>query len=104
MATGKGFNGGKGVSISFNVDALILHGRASIKLGKVNNVLKFAGSASLRVGMTKGQFGFGLPPKDVNLLSVSFQGGSFTDDRDGKETAGLKGRSTSSSILRSSSI
>jgi len=89
-----GFSGGKGVHITFNVDAILLHGNADIRLGKVNNVAKFRGTANLNIGIEKRQFGTGKPPFDINLLGIAFQVGEFEVDPGNAHTVGLMGSFT----------
>jgi hypothetical protein len=94
---GQGFSGGNGMFVQFEVNGVIIHGDASLRVGKVtvNGVTKnrFAASASLFVGLEKGQFGFLLPPFDINVAGVSFAGGQFKDKRTdpARDTAGLLG-------------
>lgn len=82
---------GKGFYAEFNVDALFIHGNAKVRIGKVNGVRKFAGTATLNFGLEKGQFGFGLPRKDRILAGVSFAAGEFNIPGTSVNTAGMKG-------------
>jgi hypothetical protein len=97
IGDGQGFSGGPGFNVSFSVNAVIVKGEAKLRLGNVtvNGVkkLRVAASASYRIGIDKGQFGFLLPPFEINLASIAFQGGTFTDRRSSptRETAGLLG-------------
>lgn len=97
MGQGQGFSGNPGLNVSFNINAVIVKGGANLRVGKVtvNGVEKnrFAASAFFDVGLEKRQFGIGLPPFDINLLSIAFAGGQFKDARDNppKETAGMLG-------------
>jgi hypothetical protein len=98
IGDGQGFSGGPGFNVSFSVNAVIVKGDVKLRLGNVtvNGVkkLRVAASASYRIGIDKGQFGFLLPPFNINLASIAFQGGTFTDRRSSptRETAGLLGR------------
>ncbi len=97
VGDGQGFSGNPGMNVSFSVDAVIVKGNASLRVGKVtvNGVEKrrYALSANYNVGIAKRQFGIGLPPFDINLLSIAFSGGQFKDNRNSptKETAGVLG-------------
>jgi hypothetical protein len=97
IGDGQGFSGGPGFNVSFSVNAVIVKGEVKVRLGNVivNGVkkLRFAASASYQVGLEKGQFGFLLPPFNINLASIAFQGGTFKDRRDSpaRDTAGLLG-------------
>lgn len=97
MGEGQGFSGNPGLNVSFNINAVIVKGGANLRVGKVtvNGVQKnrFAASAFFEVGLDKRQFGIGLPPFDINLLSITFAGGQFKDARSNppKETAGMLG-------------
>lgn len=93
----QGFSGGNGMHVQFQVNGVIVHGNAQLRVGRVtvNGELKnrFAASASFFVGLEKGQFGTLLPPFNINVAGVSFAGGRFKDKRSSpeRETAGLLG-------------
>lgn len=97
IGDGQGFSGGKGFNAGFQFNGVIVKGQVSLRIGKltVNGVEKtrFALSGGLQVGLKKGQFGFAQPPFDINIASVSFQGGTFKDSRNSptRDTAGLLG-------------
>lgn len=97
VGDGQGFSGNPGMNVSFNVSAVIINGSANLRVGKVtvNGVEKrrYALSANYNVGLRRRQFGAGLPPFDINLLSIAFSGGQFKDARSNppKETAGVLG-------------
>lgn len=86
-----GFNGGTGVKVNFNITAAVINGSVNFRIGKVSGDVRIAGSASLRLGFVKNQFGLGLPPSDAILSSVSFQLGRFRNEDTNDETVGMKG-------------
>ncbi|MCL4863438.1 MAG: Ig-like domain-containing protein, partial [Caldilineaceae bacterium] len=93
----QGFSGGNGMHVQFQVQGVIVHGNAQLRVGRVtvNGEPKnrFAASASFFVGLEKGQFGAMLPPVKINVAGVAFSGGRFIDKRNSpeRETAGLLG-------------
>jgi hypothetical protein len=93
----QGFSGGNGMHVQFQVQGVIVHGNAQLRVGRVtvNGEPKnrFAASASFFVGLEKGQFGTLLPPVKINVAGVEFSGGRFIDKRNSptRETAGLLG-------------
>jgi hypothetical protein len=97
VGDGFGFNGGPGATISFNVNFLFANGNANLKVGKVTvsgvTKTRVRGSATINLGLQKGQFGFGLPIQDRTLASIAFSGGQFKDSRSNppKDKAGLLG-------------
>jgi hypothetical protein len=97
VGDGFGFNGGPGAQINFNVNFLFANGSADLKVGKVTvsgvTKTRVRGSATLNLGLKKGQFGFGLPLQDRTLASIAFSGGQFKDSRSNppKDKAGLLG-------------
>lgn len=96
IGAGQGFNGGPGFNASFTVDAVVVHGKVSLRMGDVrlsNGKKKFVvnGEALFKVGLRKNQFGKFLPPKSITLASVEFSGGTFRT-RNGTEVAGVMGR------------
>jgi hypothetical protein len=91
VGDGAGFNGGKGVHVNFNVDVLFVHGSADVRVGKVSNVTRFRGTATLTVGLQKNQFG-NLPKQDRTFAGISFQAGQFDINNNGvADTTGLLG-------------
>jgi hypothetical protein len=96
LGDGQGFNGGSGFNVSFTVDAVVVHGGAKLRMGNVtltNGTKKFRWTAEafLAVGLRRSQFAPLLPPKDINVGSLAFRGGSFRAP-DGREVAGLQGQ------------
>lgn len=87
---GQGFSGGDGFNASFEVDVVLARGDVSLRLGKVTvngrKQDRVAAQASLSVGIPKHRFGKLLPPFNINVSSLKFQGGSFTV-REGSRTS-----------------
>jgi hypothetical protein len=99
IGNGAGFNGGDGIKVDFSVNAVIVHGGAHLHGGSVKGEIDpgtgkdritFTGSANLAIAIEKKQFGIGLPPFDINIASLAFQGGEFVNDEN-RHTFGLKG-------------
>ncbi len=99
IGNGAGFNGGDGIKVDFNVDAVIVHGSAHIHAGSVKGEIDpgtgkdritFTAAANLTIALEKRQFGIGLPPFDIDIASLGFSGGEFVNDEN-RRTFGLKG-------------
>lgn len=95
IGAGQGFNGGAGFNVSFEVDSILVHGKAALRLGNVTlangqKQFRWTAQATLAVGLKKNQFARFIPPKDLTLAEVGFKGGTFQVKNRG-EVAGLMG-------------
>lgn len=95
IGAGQGFNGRSGFNVSFEIDATVIHGGASLRMGDVvlsNGREKFVinARAFLEVGLKKNQFGRFLPPTSITLARVDFKGGTFKF-KNRQEVSGLMG-------------
>jgi hypothetical protein len=93
VGAGQGFNGGAGFNVSFDVNAVVVHGRTFLRVGQItlsNGVkdTRIAAESTWAIGIKKNQFGRLLPPRDLFLQKVSFKGGHF-QLKNGTETIGL---------------
>lgn len=90
----QGFNGGPGFNVTFDVNAVVVHGRTFLRVGEVrlsdgSKSTRITAESSWALGIKKSQFATLLPPKDLFLTSVSFKGGHFRH-KNGQEVLGLK--------------
>jgi hypothetical protein len=93
IGAGQGFNGGTGFNVSFDVDAIVVHGHTALRIGSVTlsngqKSTRVAAESSWAVGIKKNQFARFLPPGDIFLSKVSFKGGHLRH-KNGRETIGL---------------
>jgi hypothetical protein len=97
IGAGQGFDGGQGVRAVVNVNAVVVKGEFRTRIGKGvagdPNKRRFAASATWQLGITKNQFGTGLPPVNLGGQTISLAGGAFKDNNfsPARETVGVKG-------------
>ncbi|MEZ4679283.1 MAG: hypothetical protein R2932_34195, partial [Caldilineaceae bacterium] len=97
IGAGQGFDGGPGVRAVVNVNAVVVKGEFRARLGKGTatdpNKRRFAAAATWQLGITKNQFGTGLPPVNLGGQTISLAGGAFKDNNFNppRETVGVKG-------------
>ncbi|MEZ4865871.1 MAG: hypothetical protein R3C14_31445 [Caldilineaceae bacterium] len=97
IGAGQGFDGGQGMNAVVNVNAVVVKGEFRMRAGKGTasdpNKRRFAASARWDLGITKNQFGTGLPPINLGGQVIQLSGGVFKDNNfsPARETIGVKG-------------
>ncbi len=97
IGAGQGFDGGQGMNTKVNVNTLIVKGEFRARVGKGvagdPNKRRFAAAADFDLGITKNQFGTGLPPINLGGIKIGLHGGVFKDNNfsPARETIGIKG-------------
>lgn len=97
IGAGQGFDGGQGMNAVVNVNAVVVKGEFRVRTGKGTatdpNKRRFAASAQWDLGITKNQFGTGLPPVNLGGIVIALHGGVFKDNNfsPARETIGVKG-------------
>ncbi len=97
IGAGQGFDGGQGMNTSVNVNAVVVKGNFRARVGKGvagdPNKRRFAASADFELGISKNQFGAGLPPINLGGIKIGLGGGVFRDNNfsPARETIGIKG-------------
>jgi hypothetical protein len=97
IGAGQGFDNGPGMNVSVNVNAVVVTGSFRMRAGKGvagdPNKRRFAAAADWKLGISKNQFGVGLPPVNLGNQVVSLSGGVFKDNNfsPARETIGVKG-------------
>ncbi|MCB0183770.1 MAG: hypothetical protein KDE31_05875, partial [Caldilineaceae bacterium] len=97
IGAGQGFDGGQGVRAVVTVNAVVVKGEFRARIGKGSasdpNKRRFAAAATWQLGITKNQFGTGVPPVNLGGQTISLSGGVFKDNNfsPARETIGVKG-------------
>lgn len=97
IGAGEGFDGGHGMNAVVNVNAVVVKGEFRARIGKGvagdPNKRRFAAAANFDLGITKNQFGTGLPPINLGGIKIGLSGGVFKDNNfsPARETIGIKG-------------
>lgn len=93
----QGFDGKFGFRAIVNVNAVVVKGEFRMRVSKGSATdpekRRFAASATWDLGITKDQFGRGLPPINLGGIVIALHGGAFTDNTvsPARETVGVKG-------------
>lgn len=92
----QGIAGGPGFNVSFDLNFVLTHGHTEVRIGPVtlsNGERKtvITAEALYTVGIKRSAIFPLMPPRDINIASLAFKGGTFTV-KGKSETLGLLGR------------
>jgi hypothetical protein len=97
IGPGEGFNGGDGMRVIANVDAVIVSGEFRMRMGKGvpsdPNKRRVAASATWVLGIPANKYGPGRPPFNLGGFQVGLAGGVFIDNNKSPagEAVGVRG-------------